>query len=818
MSFLSWHYTHGVSFYVKRFIFQIKKIEHYFSVKLLFFTLFAPWKRLVNTENQPGFNLSRSLEKATFNILSRCIGAVVRSLLIVVALLTILFVLIGGALFFVLWIFVPLFSFPIYQKFQRHPKIVVEDLIKKLKYKHPAQVLGESVPGHFMFKHLGFAPKEMVNNAQAVNISEESLRISTFRQFMEILLQNNLWTEEYLRSINLKREDILAAAAWWDKLAIEESYINEDPKLGRPGIGLELLYGFTPTLNDYVTDLGVPNNFSHHLIGRQTVVNRIERNLANGQNIILTGQPGVGKHTVLLEFANRATQGLLGQKLAYQRVLELDYSSLLAGSEDIAQKKKLLSDILTEASSAGNVILVIRDLHRLTDSEIEGVDLTDVLESHIQKGELKVISTVSNVEYERFVSRNMRLRKYFEVIVVQQPNMSEAFEILMDAATQWEYKTNLIVTVPALRMILTGSDKYISEAPFPEKALELLDAVVAYKQSQPKSDGIINIADVQTIIAEKTGVSFNNLTDERRTQLSNLENVIHERLINQNTAVNMIAKILRSKVVGVVNNDRPLGSFLFFGPTGVGKTETAKVLAKVYFGSPEKIIRFNMAEYAGREGLERLIGSVEHNMPGVLTTAIKDNPSSLLLLDEIEKAPAGIHNLLLSLLDEGEITDAFDRTIKASNLFVIATSNAGAEQVRQLVQQGIDGEELQKSIVDYVMQEQTFSPELINRFDGVVVYQPLSKEHLLGVARLLTKEVVNNLKEKNINIVFSDEAIQKIVDEGYDPSFGARPMRRLVEVEIGDMIGRAILDKNIAPGLEVRIIPQEGEQKFTISH
>lgn len=813
MSFLSWHYTQGISYYFQRYLFSLQWISHYYSLGLLLTSLFSPYKRIVNTEKKPGFDVGRWFEKISFNIVSRFIGAIVRLILFVAGCFSLLVVGVMGVLGFLIWLLIPMLSFPVYQKYKTHPKIVVEELIKRMGNQHPIQALRSSEAGYFLINHIASDANQLLNTAQAVNVAWDQHPVSTLKQLMKVLLTSGLWSEYVLRTLDIKQEDILDSAGWWDKLAAEKSYISQNPKLGRPGIGLELLYGYTPTLNKVASDLGEQRNFSHHLIGRENVVNRIERNLANGQNIILTGLPGVGKHTVILEFARRAATGELGQKLAYQRVLELDSSALLAGSTDTAQKKTLLSQILAEASAAGNVILAIRDIHQLTNSELQGIDVTDVLEQHIQKGGLRVISTVSNVDFERFVARNIRLKKYFETIEVQQPSYEEAFEILLEAAAEWERKTNIIVTVRALRLILVGSDKYITEAPFPEKALEILDAVVAYVQS--KSGKMITVEDVKTILAEKTGISFVSMTDERRSQLSNLEKVIHERLINQEMAVSLIAKTLRSKTVGVVDNKRPLGSFLFLGPTGVGKTETAKVLAKVYFGSETELVRFNMAEYAGREGLERLIGAVDKNIPGALTTAIQKNPSSLLLLDEIEKAPPGIHNLLLALVDEGEITDAFDRTIKAQNIFVIATSNAGAEQIRQLVQQGIKGDELQQLTIDYVMQQQLFSPELLNRFDGVVVYEPLSVDHLKDVARILTNELSGNLKEKNIFVSFADETIEKIAQDGYDPAFGARPMRRLIELHIGDMLGKAILSGEVTAGTHLRVLPSNDKGVFT---
>ena len=277
----------------------------------------------------------------------------------------------------------------------------------------------------------------------------------------------------------------------------------------------------------------------------------------------------------------------------------------------------------------------------------------------------------------------------------------------------------------------------------------------------------------------------------------------------------MIGKALRGRSVGVTKSDRPVGSFLFMGPTGVGKTETAKVLARTYYGSEDQILRFDMAEYAGAEGLERLIGSVSKNIPGALTTAIKNRPASLLLLDEIEKASEEIYNLFLALLDEGMITDAFGRKVNARHIFVIATSNAGAEFVRQQISKGVRGDDLQRGVVNYVLEKGVFTPEFLNRFDGVIVYEPLESEDLIKVATLMLNDLAKNLKKKEINLVVSQEAAAKLAKDGYDPAFGARPMRRIIDLYLGDIIGRSMLSGEIVAGDSIKIIPGAKEKEYS---
>ena len=626
------------------------------------------------------------------------------------------------------------------------------------------------------------------------------------------MLQQQVWTKDDLRKLGLLAEDLVDASGWWEKKRRDETTL-EPEGFGRPGLALELVYGYTPTLNRYSIDLSAPREYSHHLIGRENVVSQMERVLTGGHSVVLVGEPGVGKKTVVLEFARRAASGNLGPELVHRRILEFDYNSLLSEATDLNQKKKNLSLALKEAAYAGNIILMVRDIHRLTHPEVEGNNFTDIFEQNMADRDLKIIAVTTPDDYERFIVPNMRLRKFLANVEVIPPTKQQAYEILMESAQDWEKKSGYTITLPTLRKILEGTDKYITETPFPEKALELLDSVILYCDQQQKTS--VTVDDANAVLAEKTGVSFANLSEKDKGKLSKIEDIIHERLINQDAAVNLIAKTLRSKTVEVAKEKRPVGSFLFLGPTGVGKTETAKVLARVYFGSQDKILRYDMAEYVGSEGLERLIGSVNKNRPGVLTTSIKNNPTSLLLLDEFEKAPSEIFNLFLAILDEGMITDAFGKKIIARHLFVIATSNAGAEYIRQLVGRGVEAEDLQKKVINYVLEKGIYTPELLNRFDGVIVYEPLNHDHLVKIAEILLKEMAENLQNKGIKLMITRDLVESVAKDGYEPEFGARPMKRVINLILGDLLGKAILSDEIKDGDTIEIIPQEGKENYT---
>ncbi len=815
MEFLTWHYSYGFEYYIKSWSSTFDWINHYFSLPLLLKTLFSPWKRLVTEDKSPGFNPSKYFEALTFNLVSRGIGAAVRFSLFWIGIFFIIFAFLGGVVGLFLWVALPFLSLGIYSKYKHQPANYVKNLLFSIKSlnQDPLQTILNSSAGQFMLERVGLSLADLVNNANREGVQFTNFNPGSYGELVNYLLANKVWTKEFLHRKEIEPEDLILAANWWDLKTADENRLG-GYDLGRPGLALELLFGYTPTLNQYSVDLSTPQSFSHHLIGRENVVLRMERILKAGTSVSLVGEPGVGKKTVVLELAHRAAGGKLGGEMAYRRVLEFDYNALLSGSTDLNMKKTQLAQVLNETAAAGNIILMVRDIQRLTNMSVEGYDFTDVFESHLANRELKIIAISTPDEYERFIAPNLRLRKYLEKVEVTQPTMEEAKQILIEAAKDWEIKAPIVIQMPALRKILDESDKYITETPFPEKALELLDAVVTYIQQAGTST--VNVDSVNAVLEEKTGISFTRLTEDEKTKLTNLEEIIHKRLVDQEVAIKLIAKILRSRSVGVSNADRPVGSFLFLGPTGVGKTETAKVLAKVYYGNESHILRFDMAEFAGTEGLERLIGSVNKNLPGEMTTAIKNHPASILLLDEFEKATREIYNLFLTLLDEGYINDAFGKKINCRNLFVIGTSNAGSEFIRQFVNKGESKEKMQEEVVNYVLEKQIFSPEFLNRFDGVVVYEPLNEADLIKIADLILKDLAHELEKKNLYLTVTDGAARKLAQDGYDPAFGARPMRRIVNIDLGDLIGKALLSKQLVEGDKFEIVPQQGKNQYEV--
>ena len=815
VEFIFWHYSAGLTLYLHRWLFLMRWTVHYFSLPLLLPTLFSPWKRLVDDQPHVGFRPDIFFRQLTFNLISRSIGAVVRTFLLIIGTLTLFPAFFAGLAGFICWLVLPPVGLPYFLLRERHGRRFLTGLLERLQQagRHPVGVLFANSAGKFVLAHTGLDLVQLIKNSSPGNLRLSDFNPESYSDFMALFTRDRVWDERLLQTKGANYQDLLVSAQWWDSV-FSSPPSDTQMHFGRPGIGLELLYGYTPQLNQYSEDLAAPQAFTHHLIGRQDIVSRIERTLTSGKSVILTGLPGVGKTTIVLEFARRAAAGELGPHMVYKRVMELNYNFLLSENIDLNQKKTKFSELLLEAANAGNVILVIKDLYRITHSQLEGLDFTDILEKYMAAKNLKIIAVSSQMEYDRFIAPNARLSKFFEPIEAVAPGVDIAQKILFESASLWEKQKSLLISVQALRAILDGCDRYITDTPFPEKALELLDFVITFMETQSKSH--MTADDVNVVLSEKTGISLARLSQKEKDLLSRLEDELHLRLVGQDAAVSLIAKSLRARTVGVKNEDRPIGSFLFLGPTGVGKTQTAKTLAVIYYGSQSHIIRFDMAEFTGPEGVSRLIGSVSQNQPGVLTTAIKNRPASLLLLDEIEKAPSEVFNLFLTLLDEGFITDAFGKKIICRHLFVIATSNAGAEYVRQLVMQGASGELLQKEVLDYVQKNRIFSPEFLNRFDGAVVFEPLTTPQLEAVAKLMLEDLRQIILKKNIDIEIAPEVYSKLAGEGYQPEFGARPMRRIVDITLGDIISREILAGTVKPGDKAVLFPGSGPGEYLL--
>jgi len=504
-------------------------------------------------------------------------------------------------------------------------------------------------------------------------------------------------------------------------------------------IGKEWSYAYTPLLDKY--SRGLHRGKEIKLFGRSDEIEQIERVLARSKqdNVLLIGQPGVGRKAVIQGLAQKISWGMSLRKLNNRRVLDLNLEAL---------NQESLMQALGQAAKAGNIILVIQDIHNY-------LEYAKIILPYLEHDELQIIGITDYDGLHYKLKPFSGLLKLFEKVEVNEPNNKEVLEILKQEKVKTEDKV--------LQAIIKKSNRYIQNIPQPEKSLDLLEELKINKN--------ITIQDVNKLISQKTGIPIGEITKNEKAKLLNLENILHQRIINQEQAVKIISNAMRRSRAGIASTKKPIGTFLFIGPTGVGKTETCKALAQTYFGSDDRMIRFDMSEFQEISSINNLINLLIKN--------IEQAPFSLLLLDEFEKAHHDILNLFFQVLDEGRLTSESGRTVSFRNAIIIATSNKTKE---------------------------IFDIALLNRFDAIVDFTELSPEHCRQIAELMLKNLNKRLQqEKNISLEITPELINKISELGYDPKFGARPMRRVIQDKIENQIADKILKQEIPENRVIRV-------------
>ena len=501
-----------------------------------------------------------------------------------------------------------------------------------------------------------------------------------------------------------------------------------------------------------------------------------------------------------------AQRSLLGQSLPeinYKRIIQLDLTSVAAQTGTVAEAEAILDKVFREAVSAGNIVLVIDEFHNFIGGiDRPGVvDVSGIISPYLNLSQFQVVATTSFAGLHKNIEQKPAILSLFEKVEVSEPSERETFLILEELALVLERKYKKFITFLALREIISLAKRYLPAVPFPKSAVDLLDELMV--QVSSTKEKIVLPEHVAQLVSEKTEIPVGEVQIQEREVLLNLENLLHKRIINQNEAVREVSTALRRARADITIRKGPMGTFLFLGPTGVGKTETSKALSAVYFGSEDKMIRLDMSEFQNTADIPRLLGSVSEE--GFLTTQVRENPFSMVLLDEIEKAHPNILNLFLQVLDEGHLTDGLGRKVDFKNTIIIATSNAGYQIILDALKKEKDWAGVKGDLLDFIFNKGIFRPEFINRFDAMVVFQPLSRENLLDIAELMLQKLKRNLQEKDIEFVVSLPLKEKIVELGYNPTFGAREMRRVIQNKVENVLASALLSGQIKRGDKAEI-------------
>jgi ATP-dependent Clp protease ATP-binding subunit ClpC len=673
-------------------------------------------------------------------------------------------------------------------------------------------------------------------------------------------------------SLNKARQQVLQL------LGSSEMMASHQPSGGNPAANTPTLDGLARDLTAIARDGGLDP-----VIGRQKEIERVIQVLSRRtkNNPVLIGEPGVGKTAIAEGLAQKIVNNEIPETLRDKRVMTLDMGTVVAGTKYRGEFEDRLKKIMDEIRQAGNIILFIDELHTLIGAGgAEGaIDASNILKPALARGELQCVGATTLDEYRKYIEKDAALERRFQPIQVDEPTSEDAIKILHGLRDRYEAHHRVKITDEAIEQAVKLSDRYITDRFLPDKAIDLVDEAASkvrlqsftvppnlkelegrleevrkekdaavqsqefeeaaalrdqeqklreeldktkkdWKERQGQLNMEVTPEDIAQVVASWTGIPVLKLKEEETERLLKMEAILHDRVIGQDEAVKSVSRAVRRARAGLKDPKRPIGSFIFLGPTGVGKTELARAVAETLFGDEDAMIRVDMSEYMEKHSTARLVGAppgyVGYDEGGQLTEKVRRKPYSVILLDEIEKAHPDVFNILLQVLDDGRLTDSKGRTVDFRNTVVIMTSNVGASMIKKNTTLGFttgDTERKYQDMKDKVMDElkKSFRPEFLNRIDEVIVFHSLEQEHIEQIVSLMTDELRKRLKEQSIDFQLTDDAKKILAKEGFDPAYGARPLRRAIQRHIEDRLSEELLKGNISKGDTVNIDSEEGQ-------
>ena len=624
------------------------------------------------------------------------------------------------------------------------------------------------------------------------------------------------------------------------------------------------------------------------VIGRESEIERLMQILSRRtkNNPCLVGEPGVGKTAIIEGLANQIATGIVPDGMKDKRIVTLDLSGMIAGSKYRGEFEERMKRLIREVRAAGNIILFLDEVHTMIGAGgAEGaIDASNILKPSLARGELQLIGATTIVEYRKYIEKDAALERRFQPITVEEPTNDQCERILEGIKGKYESHHHVTIEEGALKAAVTLSSRYINDRHLPDKAIDVLDeacskvslagfkvpdsltrleqtlqeislekeekikngdfaeASLLHKEQESvekklesvkrrfhsnnaKRNLVVTEADIESVVSSWTKIPVQKLAETESARLKKLEQTLHKRVIGQEEAVSAVARAVKRGRVGLKDPKRPIGSFLFLGPTGVGKTELSKALAEALFGDENAMIRVDMSEYMEKHSVSKMIGSppgyVGHDDGGQLSEKVRRNPYSVVLFDEIEKAHPDVFNILLQVLDDGHITDSQGRKVDFRNTVIIMTSNAGAKAIVDPKKLGFvtkedaagDYKKMKANVMDEV--KLLFRPEFLNRIDEIIVFHSLTIDHMKKIVGLMCKELIRRVKNQmNITLTIRDSAKKYIVEKGNDQKYGARPLRRAMQTELEDKLAEAILDGEICEGMDVEVGVSKKELKF----
>ena len=682
-----------------------------------------------------------------------------------------------------------------------------------------AEILTHTSSGSFLLIRFGISPRfltelsstdaadmekvwttalEIRQETQSPTLSGGALALAIIKNFPNY--------EQLLAKLQLSLDDLVAGVRWHDYIhAIKD---QTGVRLRTGGIARDWSFGYTPLIDKF------GRNISQEIIGRrfmqttagsrQGAIKQMIDIFSGGgrQNVALVGVDGVGKTTMVYALAEKllSVDDDLPSSLKFRQIVLLDASAIVAEAPGRGELEKLVTQIFAEAYNAKNIIICFDNAHVFFEEGVGAIDLSNMLLPIFESGNARVILTINEHKLLQINQRHPNLVNALNRIVIHPTDEIETIVAMQDRAVDLEPRFQVIYMYQAMKEAYRLSERYIHDLTMPGRAIKLLESAAGYHR-----DGLVTVESVQQAIEQTMNVKIGAVNhEEEREMLLNLEELIHKRMINQDRAVNVVSDALRRARAGVRSHNKPIGTFMFLGPTGVGKTELAKSLAAVYFGGEASIIRLDMNEFVTINDVARLLEDGSKN-PHSLTAQVMQRPFSVVLLDEIEKAHPAVLSTLLQMLDEGVLRDENNRQVSFKDAIIIATSNAGAQRIREYIERGYEVNKFEAQFVDELITSNQFRPEFLNRFDEIVVFRPLTKPELLQILGLIIGGVNKNLSGQKVKVEVTEDAMSYLVDVGYDPRLGARPMRRMVQSTVENIVAREMIARGDLAGATFNI-------------
>ncbi len=627
--------------------------------------------------------------------------------------------------------------------------------------------------------------------------------------------------QEILYGVGVDKETLANVVAW---VRIRErlhrqytAFRRASVHVNKYGIDRAMTAVSTPYLNTFSTDITIAAKYGRltPCVARDKEIEEILRVIDGGrQSVILVGDHGVGKMSIIEGITERMIEGAVPKRLQEKRLVQISASALVAGTTVAGAEERLLR-MLREASRAGNVILFINNIHELCGMSSagggDGPDISEALAEGLSSEQLVLFATSTVEGYNQHIIQS-QLGTAMTRVDVNEMQEGQVIQVLESKVGYTEYKHTVYFSYTALAAAAQFAKRFLHDQRLPESALEIMVEAGSFVRRKRGERQLVTVEDVATIVHERTGIPLTSISAPESKKLLDLEAAMHEEVVGQSEAVSLVANALRRARADIRSAKRPIATFLFLGPTGVGKTELAKTIARVYFGGEDRMIRLDMSEFQDVTAVYRLIGEPGKQGTGLLTEAVRQRPFSLVLLDEMEKADKNILHLFLQVFDDGRLTDSVGRVIDFTNTIIIATSNAGTAYVQEQMKAGVDTTSIRNALIHSELAAY-YRPEFLNRFDGIVLFRPLAQSEIKEIARLMMKEVVRDVSNRGIELRIEEAALDALAVIGFDPEFGARPMRRAIQEKVENKLAELILSGEVGrrdtvivgAGAEVRV-------------